>query len=636
MTTASAFDPDAYLAQGQGAGPTFDPDAYLTQPSKPTSSAATPSQPFPENPIAGAVQGAFRSAVAGSAGPAIGGWHGILDLLEGKGVDTASADIQASEDAINRALAPKTSAQAAGASAFASPYDPLNYPGEFLGWTGHQLGKAAESLGAPPALSAALQTAPTAAAMLGPLAFRAPYEVPAETDIPTPGAASSGLNSTQSISAAASTPSLSAASPELQQAVRTAAQKTGGAVNQDALARHLEADSLPVPVKLTQGQALQDPVDISLEQNMRGQAPEMAARFNEQNGQLVQNLQAMRDNIGPDVFSTNPIEHGDTLIDAYKAKDAAAQADIRAKYQALTDANGGQLPMDGASFAQAAQAELSKQMKAPFLPGGINSLMQSFADGAPMTFENFENLRTTLAAAGRTAQRSGDGNAGAAVNIVRNQLENMPVDSDVASVKTLADQARSAAKARFDALRADPAYDAAVNDTVTPDRFVQRFVTGPSASRDGVATMQSNLADNPTALQTMGVAALDHLRRSAGIDDMGNGNFSQANFNKQLQQLGPRLPSLVNPETAGQLETLGNVARYTQSQPRGSFVNNSNTLVASAAEHAKNAAELVINAKAGGVPVASWARAALQRRAIGKEAQRRLAPGAGLDQLQTQ
>lgn len=434
-----------------------------------------------------------------------------------------------------------------------------------------------------------------------------------------------------SMGAAAATPRLANTSPELRKAIVSAAQRTGGAVNPDALVRHIEADTLPVPVQLTAGQALQDPVRLSTEQNIRGQQPELAQRFSAQNGQLKQNLQEIRDQVGPDVYSANPVEHGDTLINAYKTKDAEAQADIKAKYQALADANGGDLPVDGQAFVSAADAALKKQMKAPFLPAPVQSVLQGLRDGGPMTMENFENLRTTLAAEGRKAARSSDGNAEAAINVVRNALEDVPMQSGSAQIKALADAARSAAKARFDMLRNDSAYKAAVDDSVSPDRFVQKFIIG--APRDQVATMRQNLADDPVAEQTIGVSTVDHLRRSAGVDDMGNGNFSQANYNKQLQALGPKMRQLVSPKTAETLEQLGNVARYTQAQPRGSFVNNSNTLVGSLAEHGQDLLEGAINAKTGGIG-GTMVRGALTKRAAAEAARRALAPGAGLDVLQ--
>jgi hypothetical protein len=186
-------------------------------------------------------------------------------------------------------------------------------------------------------------------------------------------------------------------------------------------------------------------------------------------------------------------------------------------------------------------------------------------------------------------------------------------------------------------LEADPAMDAAVHDEVPPDKFVQKFVTGPSATRDGVATMRQNLAGNEAATQTIGVAALDHLRRSAGIDDMGNGNFSQAGFNRQLQALGPRMKSLVDPKTAETLQDVGDYARDTQFQPKGSYVNNSNSGVALIGHAARNVAEGAGNlatAHAGiPLPGGTMVRNVMAKRAAAKAVERSLAPGAGLSRL---
>jgi hypothetical protein len=150
--------------------------------------------------------------------------------------------------------------------------------------------------------------------------------------------------------------------------------------------------------------------------------------------------------------------------------------------------------------------------------------------------------------------RSNDGSTRYAAHLIRGAVEDSDLLPGTQAFKAPFDQARELARARFQALEADPAY-AAVNETVPADQFVRKFVTG--GTRDNVSRMRQNLADNPTAQQTMGVAALDHLRRAAGIDDMGNGNFSQANFNKQRQALDPKLRTLVGPEHAETLEQLG-------------------------------------------------------------------------------
>lgn len=441
------------------------------------------------------------------------------------------------------------------------------------------------------------------------------------------GKAAEGSFGPLSISAAQAVPDVSRASPGIRAAVSRATQKTGGAVNPEILTRHLEADSLPVKMQLTEGQASQNPVLLSNEQNMRAAQPELAQHFNQQNGQLIQNVQAIRDAIGPDVFTTNSVEHADTIIGAYKAKAAAADANISAKYQALTDAAGGEFPVSASKLLQNVTKELNDKLLFDHAPKAVMNTLGRLADQDSMTFQNFESLRTNLA---RTMRSSTDGNERAAAGVIRSAMEELPLDPGAAKLKPLADEARAAARAQFQALDADPAYKAAVNETVSPDRFVQKFIIG--GARDDIATMKTNLAEDPVATQTMGVSVMDHLRRSAGINDMGEGNFSQAGFNRHLQALSPKLNSLVDPKTAEQLETLGNVARYTQVHPRGSFVNTSNTATSLLAEHGKNLLEGAANMKTGGVG-GTLVRNALQRRAMNKAAQQALEPGAGLTRL---
>lgn len=435
-----------------------------------------------------------------------------------------------------------------------------------------------------------------------------------------PSQETSTVDNPQSVSAAAATHNVSAASPELQAAVREA----GPNVNQEVLGRHIEAESLPVPAKLTKGQATQDPALISMEQNARGKNPAFAERFNEQNQNLADNLQAIRESVGPDVFSTNPVEHGETLIKAYKDKAAAADADIGAKYQALRDANGGKFPIDAKSLnANVGQALHDKLLFEHAPSAEMNQLSQAADKG--MTFEQYEAMRTNLA---RVMRSSTDGNERAAAGVIRQEMEKLPMTGDAARLKPLADSARSAAKAQFDALDADPAYKAAVNGTVSPDRFVSRFIV--NGDRDNVSRMRQNFADNPAAQQTMGVAALDHLRNSARIDDLYRGNFAQASYNKNLQALDPKMSTLFSPKDAGDIRTVGNVARYQQSQPRGSFVNNSNTATTQMAENAKTALEGIANVKTGGL-YGGVLKPILKGRAAKQMADEHLSVGAGLD-----
>jgi hypothetical protein len=426
---------------------------------------------------------------------------------------------------------------------------------------------------------------------------------------------------------------LAVATPELQQAISNIPVNK---VNLPVLQRHIEADTLPVPVRLTEGQATGDVVKLSQEQNRRGQDPQLAQRFNEQNGQLVENLSAIRDQAAPDVYGSKTIENSQGIIDAYKSMDDAASAKIRDAYKALEDANGGQFPVDGVKLATDAEARLGKKLKTEFLPSSIKAQLDRFKSGEPMTFEQFEAMRTNLAAEIRKAERSGDGNAAQAASIVRQSLEDLPMQgSAVAGLKPLADNARSLAKARFDMLKKDPAYKAAVDDLVPADKFIDKFVI--NGVNKNINTMVQHLGKDTPAHQHMAAGTVNWLKDKAGIVDE-QGNFSQAGYNKALKKLDDvkNLNEIFNPEAASQLKTLGNVARYTQAQPRGAFVNNSNTLVGALADKASKSvsylAEKGLNVAVPGLQVGTTVMEMRARRAAQKEAQKSLETGAGLKQ----
>jgi len=381
-----------------------------------------------------------------------------------------------------------------------------------------------------------------------------------------------------------------------------------------------------VPVRLTRGQATQDVNLLSDEMNMRGKNPELANRFNEQNGKLIENINAIRDKAAPDVFGVNHLENADTIINSYKALDEARTADISAKYKALEEAAGGNFPIDGKQFVANAETLLSKKLKTDFLPPAIAKQLDRYKNGETMTFEQFEAMRTNLAYEMRKAEKAGDGNAKTASSLVRQALEDLPLSGEAENLKPLANEARSAAKARFDLLKKDPAYDAAVND-VAPDKFINKYII--SGNKRDLEALTAQLGKGSEGHQAVSAAVVNYLKDKAGVIN-DNGNFSQAGYNKALRQLDPKLLELVDGETAQQLKALGNVSRYTQAQPRGSYVNQSNTFVAGAKEMAKSGLEKTANlAGFGYVPFGTMTREALASRAAAKQTQESLKPGAG-------
>lgn len=586
----------------------------------------------------------------GAAGSVVGGITGLGTVLAGQGADEAAEHVNWWQQALT--YQPRTAEGAASSEALGhameSGYNPLTWPGRY----GEEMADAGEELGLPPGVLTALRMAPEASTAF----LSAPGRVPAAArasvvedvqaaragvpkalekvaDLEEPPVVDVNPFERESMGAAAAVPSqLKSASPELQAEVRKAA-RTGG-VDRDAFERQLRADSLGLP-PLTEGQATRDVSLISNELNRRGKDKAFADRFNKQNQAIIDKLDEFRQEAAPNVVGNDPVQSGQALIDLYKTHDEAVVADIGAKYKALRDANGGDFPVDGIAFVDAADAALKKNMKGRYVPAQIEADLAEFRDGGPMTFEQFENLRTNLAAEGRKADRSGDGNAARAVSIVRDALESLPGVPQ--ELKGLADTARSAAKARHDRLRADPAYRAAADDSVAvgeasplADTFVQQFVVKGKAAN--LKTMRDTLGNSADANELMAAGAMNYLKSKSGVDMYTNeGNFSQAGFNRALSELNPKLNTLVGPDGAEKLQALGEYARDTQFQPRGSFANNSNTFVAAAAEKAKSAAEGVANNAALGLPVGTWARQKIEARSSAKETERALRPGAGIE-----
>ena len=416
------------------------------------------------------------------------------------------------------------------------------------------------------------------------------------------------------------------ATPELRQEL---ARLNPDEINVEVLNRHLDADTLPIPIKLSEGQATRSPQLFSEEMNSRGKNSQLANRYNEQNKQLVENIDAIKEKASPNVYGTNVVENGQSLIDAYLDIDKARLANIDAKYQALRDAAGGQFPIDGVAFADNALNSLKKNLKTEFLPDSIMRQVNAFKRGEPMTFEQFEAMRTNLAAEMRKADRAGDGNAEFALGKVREALEDLPLAGETKELKVLADEARAAAKERFDTLGSDKAYKAAINGKVAPDDFIQKFVV--NGKKNDIDTMVSHLGADSQAREVMAAGIVNWLKSKAGISADGQGAFSQKGFNKALESIDPKILNIVGPEVNQQLKALGNTARNIQERPVGGYVNESNTLVGAIAEKAKSGAEIGLNFLGGGVvPVGTIARGTIHNVKEAQKVKKALKPGAGI------
>jgi hypothetical protein len=418
------------------------------------------------------------------------------------------------------------------------------------------------------------------------------------------------------------------ATPELAQELSKYNPKD---INIEVLNRHLDADTLPVPIQLSEGQATRSPQLFSNEMNNRGKNKELANRYNEQNAQLVANIDAIKENAAPRVYGTNVVENGQSLIDAYLDIDKARKDAIGTAYTALKDKAGGSFPIDSKKFAENAYANLDKELKTEFLPDSLKKQIDGFKDGKPMSFQQFEALRTNLAAEMRKADRAGDGNTEFALSTVRQALEDLPLVGETKDLKALADTARGLAKERFDILDSDKAYKAAVNGKVAPDDFINKFVV--NGKKNDIDTMVAHLGADSQAREVMAAGIVNWLKSKSGISSDGQGTFSQSGFNKALDNIDPKILNIVGPEVNKQLKALGNTARNIQERPVGGFVNESNTLVGAIAEKAASGAELGLNLVGGGqygIPIGTMLRGGVRSAQETKKVKESLKPGAGI------
>jgi hypothetical protein len=415
----------------------------------------------------------------------------------------------------------------------------------------------------------------------------------------------------------------------LPEAYRAQAREMGWKKSNPAVIEaHGQALNLPVPVQLTAGQATGDIVALSREYNQRGKNPELAFRFNEQNRALVDNLDALREMAAPDVFDTRPVAIGGTLKNAYQQLDNQLTADIDAKYTALRDAAGGQFPVDVKALYGNSEKTLKKNLLFRLAEKDLPEFreLKDLAESGAMDFETYQYLRRNL---GTTARTSSDGNLRTAAGLLIEELEKLPLSKQASGLKALADEARAAARNRFERLKADPAYKAAIDNKVADERFADTFLFGARGTQAQLRQMVQNLGDDQK--QVLAASIMQRLRDKSVN---ASGDFSPAAYAKEFKAMEPKLLDVFPGEVVQKMRDLGDISMRVKSSPSGSFFNRSGTLVGALAEQAAGAAEQGINLTVMGktgipVPIATLGREKLSARKAAKETERTLEPLAG-------
>lgn len=383
---------------------------------------------------------------------------------------------------------------------------------------------------------------------------------------------------------------ISQATPELAAQLAKENPKT---ISPQSLERYVDADSLPVPVRLTKGQAMQDPSLISWERNNRGQNPALAEALSQQNKALQENVSLVKEKTAPDVFAPDYVANAEGAIEFLGNKVKQNEEATSKAYKELDEFGAGKIEVDSKAFAENAMKALLEKEDIDFLPPSIENKIKAYQEGKSMNFDQYENLRSQIAKETRKFDKAGDGNAVHALNLVRAELEKLPLLGETAEAKVFADKARAAAKSEFDLVNTkNPAYNKTyadlVNGKIDTKDFIQSAVLR-SKNKDFAKTMEL-FSDDPVALQNLRAGALDLIAKEATD---ASGNFKAGNFSKAIDNLdvNKKLDALFG-EDAQILRKIAKTGQLVEARPAGAFVNESNTSVANlAAQYGKRLAE---------------------------------------------
>jgi len=403
---------------------------------------------------------------------------------------------------------------------------------------------------------------------------------------------------------------LANASPELQAHIKS---KPIESVNVPALeTRALEEKH---GINLTTGQRTGDTQLYSQEWNKRGETPTLGSHFDAQPQQISSAFESAKQRHAPDIPSTaDASELGQHQINALAAKDKIRTDAISNAYKDLTDAAGGQFPIDIDALDKNIQTSLGKNLKTNHLSKETQSDLNDFYQNP--TFEMYEHLRSNLADEMRT---SGSGRTKQAAFIVRQELEKLPVFNEnesafnpqAAQLKALADKARGLVAERYSVLNGNPAYKAAVKEYGTLEdaasqgeslnaaNFHKKFIS--DATPEKIRRIKAEIPPDDIAHQAIAFGELERAKNASV--NASERNITPEQFVKFLRNNKSNLRESLSPEAMQDVSEIGALTSKI-GMPKTGVFNYSNTYSSELANLAKqgltSAAEAKLTSMTGG------------------------------------
>ena len=341
-------------------------------------------------------------------------------------------------------------------------------------------------------------------------------------------------------------------------------------------------------LKGTQAQISRDPIAWKNEVELAKNNPQLNALRDENHDQVRSTWQSLADDT-----NARPVDNNtrmESTFQTLKQGDEAARKEIGAKYDAAREMSGNEVQLNHLRFINQATAELEHEMLGSFVKGDtMTALKGLFArPDYKFTYGESEELIKIINSRLKTTN---DGSERAALGIIRKNLDNEVAstlddlsgslgsgasDGGLAGAQGAGQEARNAARIRFEELDSNPALKAALDD-VAPDKSFDKLVL--KANERDLVKLVDSLKKSPNGEQNLADlqgAAIEHFIAKASRSN--DNSFSPAALNTALNDFGNnRMKALFTPQQISRINDVKQVTDILLQQPRSSAVNHSNS-----------------------------------------------------------
>ena len=360
-----------------------------------------------------------------------------------------------------------------------------------------------------------------------------------------------------------------------------AALKSGKAVNKEAVARKVVFDRLGITP--TKAQLTGDPklwnkqAELAKIHGAGDPLRDKLIQDNEKLSTLMDDFVTKTDGQAIDQYGAMS-----KAVDALDNHNATMKQQVGQMYDAAKSAQGNDVLLDGAGFANDAITRLDADYAMSSLPQNIHKLMKDVADNPDkFTLGKSEEFIKILNREHKASLQNGQPTSTThAIGVVRDALTKRQEqamqglltqgNNDAAQMYNLA---RTAHKMRVEQIEANPLLKATVKGE-QPDKLFNKHILGGNVAE---------LENTVKLLRSVDTQAVNDIRGQVAKYIMdktlqSNGQPSPAAMAKALGQIGDRrLNILFSPEEVAKLKDIGSAMHYLITQPPHSYVNNSNT-----------------------------------------------------------